>query len=131
MSTRFLMSAMLLVPLAFVIGCGQTAGTTPAQTAKSKADGRDHKQTELTTSAQKKETGDDHSGWWCNEHGVPEGVCAQCNSKIAAEFQKKRDWCKEHDRPDSQCFICLPEQEARFAAQYEAKFGDKPPKLER
>ncbi len=69
-----------------------------------------------------------HDGWWCDEHGVPEEVCGQCNSKVAAEFQKKGDWCKEHDRPDSQCFACHPELEGKFAAQYEAKLGKKPPK---
>jgi cobalt-zinc-cadmium efflux system membrane fusion protein len=79
-----------------------------------------------TASAGKDEHG--HEGWWCDEHGVPESVCAQCNSKLAAEFKAKDDWCKMHDRPDSQCFICHPELEAKFAAQYEAKFGKKPPK---
>lgn len=69
-----------------------------------------------------------HDGWWCNEHGVPEEVCAQCNVKLAANFRAKGDWCKEHDRPDSQCFVCHPEKEAEFAAQYEAKYGTKPPK---
>jgi cobalt-zinc-cadmium efflux system membrane fusion protein len=73
--------------------------------------------------------GHDHSGWWCNEHGVPEEECALCSSKIAAEFQKKGDWCKEHDRPDSQCFKCHPELQEKFAAKYEAKFGKKPPEL--
>ena len=72
----------------------------------------------------------EHSGWWCPEHGVPEAICGQCNADGAAEFQKKGDWCKEHDRPDSQCFICHPELEAKFAAQYEAKYGKKPPKPE-
>ena len=71
---------------------------------------------------------DDHSGWWCNEHGVPEGECGMCNSELAAKFQKQGDWCKEHDRPDSQCFACHPELEAQFAARYEAKYGKKPPK---
>ena len=69
-----------------------------------------------------------HGAWWCDEHGVPEKVCALCNSKVAAEFQRKGDWCTKHDRPDSQCFACHPELEARFAAQYEAKYGKKPPK---
>jgi hypothetical protein len=71
-----------------------------------------------------------HGGWWCNEHGVPESVCGLCDSKLAASFQKKGDWCQTHDRPDSQCFVCHPEHEARFAAQYEAKYGKKPPKPE-
>ena len=71
---------------------------------------------------------DDHSGWWCIEHGVPEEVCAQCDPKLAAEYQQKGDWCKEHNRPESQCFLCRPDAEAKFAAVYEAKFGEKPPK---
>lgn len=71
---------------------------------------------------------DDHSGWWCVEHGVPEEICAQCDPSLAAEYQKKGDWCEEHNRPESQCFLCNPELEAKFAAQYEAKFGTKPPK---
>jgi cobalt-zinc-cadmium efflux system membrane fusion protein len=71
-----------------------------------------------------------HSAWWCNEHGVPEEVCGQCNSKLAAEFQRKGDWCAMHDRPDSQCFACHPEFEVQFAARYEAKYGKKPPKPE-
>ncbi|RPI81104.1 MAG: RND transporter [Planctomycetaceae bacterium] len=70
----------------------------------------------------------DHSGWWCNEHGMPEEVCAQCSSKVAKEFQKKGDWCQDHNRPDTQCFLCHPELESKFAAQYEAKYGKKPPK---
>ena len=71
---------------------------------------------------------DDHSGWWCPEHGVPEAICAQCNTRLAAEFQKKGDWCTAHQRPESQCFICHQELEAKFAAQYEAKYGKQPPK---
>jgi cobalt-zinc-cadmium efflux system membrane fusion protein len=75
--------------------------------------------------------GHSHDGWWCNEHGVPEDVCALCNTKLVADFKAKGDWCKEgHERPDSQCFICHPEKEAEFAAQYEAKYGKKPPKPE-
>ena len=70
----------------------------------------------------------DHGGWWCVEHGVPEGICALCSTQLAADFQQKGDWCKEHNRPESQCFICHPELEAKFAAQYEAKFGHQPQK---
>ena len=76
------------------------------------------------------ETAAKHDGWWCVEHGIPEGICAQCSPKVAAEFKAKKDWSKEHDRPESQCFICHPELEATFAAQYEAKYGKKPPKPE-
>jgi cobalt-zinc-cadmium efflux system membrane fusion protein len=71
-----------------------------------------------------------HEGWWCNEHGVPEEVCAQCDAKLVADFKAKNDWCEKHNRPDSQCFICHPEKEAEFAALYEAKYGKQPPKPE-
>ena len=74
--------------------------------------------------------GHSHEGWWCDEHGVPEEVCAQCNTKLVADFKAKGDWCKKHNRPDSQCFVCHPEKEAEFAALYEAKYGKQPPKPE-
>ena len=69
-------------------------------------------------------------GWWCAEHGVPESMCALCDAKIAADYKAKGDWCAKHDRPDSQCFICHPEKEAVFAAMYEAKYNEAPPKRE-
>jgi hypothetical protein len=72
--------------------------------------------------------GDSHADWWCYEHGVPEEVCALCDSTLVADFKAKGDWCEKHNRPDSQCFACHPEKEAEFAARYEAKFGEKPPK---
>jgi cobalt-zinc-cadmium efflux system membrane fusion protein len=65
---------------------------------------------------------------WCVEHGVPESECGRCDTNLAAEFQQKGDWCKEHNRPESQCFLCRPDAEGKFAAVYEAKFGEKPPK---
>ncbi len=67
---------------------------------------------------------------WCVEHGVPEDICARCNAKLPAEYQQKGDWCKEHNRPESQCFLCNPKLESKFAAEYEAKYGKKPPKPE-
>ena len=116
---RHLLFASLIIA-ASLIGCGQGQNPTPqppVQTAEaehSHAGGHGH----------------EHGEWWCAEHGVPEGICAQCNSKVAAEFQKKGDWCKDHERPDSQCFICHPEKFADFAAKYEAKYGKQPPKPE-
>jgi hypothetical protein len=94
-----------------IAGCGKSTNKEAAATAASS-------------------TAHSHEGWWCNEHGVPEEVCAQCSTKIAADFKAKGDWCAKHDRPESQCFICHPEKEAEFAALYEAKFGTKPPKIE-
>ncbi|MHB0958824.1 MAG: RND transporter [Pirellulaceae bacterium] len=96
------------------VGCGKTATTGP----------------EAGQPATPAAATDDHSGWWCREHGVPEEICAQCNTKLAAEYQQKGDWCEEHKRPESQCFLCDPQREAKFAAEYEAKNGSKPPKPE-
>lgn len=67
---------------------------------------------------------------WCGEHGVPEDICAQCNAKVAAEYRQNSDWCTEHNRPESQCFLCSPQRAAKFAAEYETKYGKKPPKPE-
>src|SRR5215210_2490095 len=78
----------------------------------------------------KEVAGHSHEGWWCDEHGVPEEVCARCDTKLVADFKAKGDWCEKHNRPDSQCFVCHPEKEAEFAALYEAKYGKKPPKPE-
>lgn len=108
---RTLLAACLLGVLAFQAGC-----TKPAADTKVSQD---------TPAGESK-----HDGWWCVEHGVPEGECALCSTKVAADFKKKGDWCKEHDRPESQCFICHPELEQKFAARYEAKYGSKPPARE-
>jgi hypothetical protein len=114
----------LLVGIALAaLGCNQSerdngrAGNVPGKTGLAKAD-------EKTNGASK------HSGWWCDEHGVPEALCGQCDAKLAADFKKKGDWCKEHDRPDSQCFIHHPELKERFAAMYRAKYGKEPPPME-
>lgn len=68
-----------------------------------------------------------HGEWWCDEHGVPEEICARCKPDLVADFKKKNDWCDKHDRPRSQCFICEPQLFARYAAQYETRYGKKPP----
>jgi hypothetical protein len=70
---------------------------------------------------------DDHSGWWCQEHGIPEHLCSQCNAEVAANFKKEGDWCKIHpDRAKSQCFTCDPSRYKRFEDMYVAKYGKKP-----
>ena len=102
-----------------LFGCGQADRAGPA-----KPDKNDEKKQEVT---EKKVH--DHSGWWCDEHGIPEAECSMClpPSKVKTMFKDKGDWCKLHDRADSQCFLCHPELEAKFAARYEAKMGKKPP----
>lgn len=116
------MATALVIAIVITSGCGQS-GSAPTKSEKKISSGDSQVASVAKDSSEP-------SGWWCNEHGVPETECALCNSKVAAEFQKKGDWCKEHDRPESQCFKCHPELEAKFAALYEAKFGKKPPKPE-
>jgi len=101
---------VLLSCAAIMLGCDKTPSKKADTSAKTVSD--EH----------------NHDGWWCNEHGVPEEVCALCDTRLVDDFKAKGDWCKEHDRPESQCFVCNPEKEAEFAAQYEAKYGSKPPK---
>jgi hypothetical protein len=71
----------------------------------------------------------DHGGWWCDEHGVPEHECSMCDDKVAKECKAKADWCELHERAKSQCFKCDPSLKERFAAKYRAKFNgaDPPP----
>jgi len=112
MSLKFMLPfALALMAVLSLSGCAKHAGDA----------------TSATNAAVNGHSGD---GWWCDEHGVPEEVCALCNVKLVADFKAKGDWCKEHERPDSQCFVCHPEKETEFAAQYEAKYGKKPPKPE-
>ncbi len=100
---------LLLVSSFWLAGCSQSTAPSAAPVEADSADAQDH------------------SGWWCNEHGVPEDVCALCDPRLVTDFKAKGDWCQEHERPDSQCFACHPEREAEFAAQYEAKYGKQPP----
>jgi hypothetical protein len=107
-------------------GCGPAAdrgGAAKGQGGQARADAD-------AAPVAARDRGHDHSGWWCDEHGVPEEICGQCNAKYAAECKRKGDWCKEHDRPDSQCFLCHPELKEKFAAQFRAKYGKEPPPTE-
>lgn len=115
-----------VVALAALMATG--CSYTPASSKDGKDDHAGHAEADHDDHAGHDHAGHSHDGWWCGEHGVPEEVCALCSPKLAAEFQKKGDWCQKHNRPDSQCFVCHPELEAKFVAQYEAKFGEKPPK---
>ena len=115
--TRNLWQGVLVVAfipamLVVVGGCGESARVKRAKEKAARA------------------AKDDHSDWWCAEHGVPEEVCGLCSSKVAKEMKAKGDWCEKHDRPDSQCFICHPEYKEKFAAAYRDKFGKEPPPTE-
>jgi hypothetical protein len=115
--------AMIVASTLVVVGCGDFGSGTASVADADYDEGHDRAAGEAHDDARH-----DHSGWWCPEHGVPEDVCTRCDSRLIADFQDKGDWCDEHERPDSQCFRCHPELEAKFAARYEAKYGNKPPK---
>lgn len=104
----------------FITGCGKAKTETPETQVAANEGGHDHDGDE----------GAEHGEWWCDEHGVPEEECTQCDSSLAAAFKKKGDWCEKHDRPNSHCFVCKPELADKFAARYEAKYGKKPPAIE-
>ena len=106
----------------FASGCNKTDGTGSGPVAENKNKEKDKGK----DNAEEK---DDHSGWWCKEHGIPEEECSMCSDDYAKKCKEKGDWCKEHDRAESQCFICHPEYKEKFAAKYRAKFGTEPPPI--
>jgi hypothetical protein len=123
--TKQFVWVMLLELTLGLTGCGQSPAPQPErEPSKNDVSSSSDKATAAGHDAH------DHSGWWCNEHGVPEDECGRCSARLAAQFQKKGDWCKQHDRPESQCFVCHPEREAKLAAKYKAKFGEQPPQPE-
>ncbi|MBI1246739.1 RND transporter [bacterium] len=107
---------LLGVALLSLLGCSSSQPTAADSNEPS----------ELTSD----EHGHVHDEWWCAEHGVPEEVCALCDTSLIADFKAKGDWCEEHNRPASQCFVCSPELFDGFAARYNAKYGEDPPKPE-
>src|SRR5262245_47515205 len=114
--------SLSLVPVGLLAlgGCGKE--TPQAEQPKGK-------QVQVAEATKDKKV-DDHSGWWCDEHGIPEAECSMCSAKVAAECKKKGDWCEKHDRAKSQCFFCKPERREYYAAKYRAKYGKEPPSIE-
>ena len=77
---KFLTRAGLLAGLfagaiLFTTGCGQ-----PAPVAENK---------EKDKGPGKADEKDDHSGWWCKPHGIPEEECSQCNEEYAKKCKDK------------------------------------------
>jgi hypothetical protein len=115
---RAALAAMAVCGLFVAAGCNQGGS---GDVAKADATGK-----EKPAVAKK----DDHSGWWCAEHGIPEDECSMCSAKVAKECKARGDWCEKHDRAKSQCFICDPSLKEKFAARYRAKYGKEPPPIE-
>ena len=114
---------LLAVSVIVVGGCSNNAPKAE-QTKKTAA--RDQ---EKPTQVEGKKV-DDHSGWWCEEHGIPEAECSMCSAKVAKECKARGDWCEKHDRAKSQCFICDPSLKEKYAAKYRAKYGKEPPPIQ-
>ena len=63
----------------------------------------------------------------CQEHGVLEALCTQCNSALIPVFKKKGDWCAEHGLPESICPICHPERGGRPPESLDLALDASPP----
>lgn len=100
----WMLGAALFFGVGLFSGCG--GGGAPAKPAKPAAKPGD-------TAAKPAQALDVD---WCDEHGVPEAICARCNPKLAEEFKKNGDWCNEHGAPKSQCFACDPKLKEKFEA---------------
>jgi hypothetical protein len=106
---RMMVGLPVLAALIVAVGCDQKSATTPAEKVAKKVD--------------------DHSGWWCDEHALPEEVCDLCSRKYREAEKKKGNWC-EHGRVKTSCFKCTPEAKEKWAKEYEVLYGTKPPEPE-
>jgi hypothetical protein len=114
-----LMGTMGLMACAFVmfasVGCNQPSKTGDNKQAKNDAD----KKKDILK--------DDHSGWWCQEHGIPEHLCSLCSTEVFEKYKKEGKLCKLHpDRAEEQCFKCDPSRYKKYEEMHVAKFGKKP-----
>lgn len=112
------MSLTLAAALVALTGCGgsPTTGGGPKEKKDKDATAKVH----------------DHSGWWCDEHGVPEHECSMCSPTVFKKL-KPEEICPKHtDRAKDQCFICNPDLWKKYVAIYKAKHGEdkEPPEPE-
>jgi hypothetical protein len=122
------LSGFTVLTLVAVLGLS-TVGCTNKEQADPKKKAGDAQAKAKPEDGKKEIKKDDHSGWWCQEHGVPEEICSLCNADHAAKLKKEGDWCKLHDRAQSQCFKCDPSKYEKFEQMYMAKNnGKKPPR---
>ena len=110
--------SLLMMGFVLVMGCDKnpTANTAEKPATVAKVDEKEK--------AEPAGVGHD---WWCDEHGVKEVECSMCSSKVAKACKRDGNWCELHQRAQNQCFICDPKLEAKFAAEYVAKFNKQPP----
>jgi len=105
-----------------LIGIGCTEPAKPTDTGGDKP--------KPTVAEVKPKPVDNHDGWWCDEHGLPEDECWKCSKAYAKKCKDVGDWCEKHKRPESQCFICKPELKAEWAKKHVTKLGKEPPAFE-
>ena len=77
-NTLFL--ALALLSVGVLTGCGSASDSGASQVAANSQDGPD-------------EAGeaDDHSGWWCIEHGIPEEECSMCSTRRWPTHSRPRE----------------------------------------
>ena len=109
-------------------GCGKTGETKHSERDGTVARNGDHKDTDKKDPS-KVDPKDDHSGWWCPEHGLPEHVCDLCSRKYREAEKAKGNWC-EHNRVKTSCYKCNPGLKEKYAVEYKAKFQKDPPPTE-
>lgn len=97
------LATFIIVLCGNTLSCDREQGVAPAQTEN----GHGHNEEMLSAST----PSDLHVGEpsdWCNEHGLPESRCTQCNPGLSASFQASGDWCNAHQFPESACPVCNP-----------------------
>jgi hypothetical protein len=121
---------LFVAVIVFAVGCGQADNKTGKAKDDKGTPTKGAVQVAEAKTGDSKEEKTAHSGWWCDEHGIPEAECSMCSAKVAKQFKAKNDWCDKHDRALSQCFICNPKQREFYAAKYRAKYDKEPPPIE-
>lgn len=120
-----MMKRVLLIGVAATLGCGGDSTTPQAATGKAPAKADTSSTVKAPAKVEPKEH--DHSGWWCDEHGVVEAECSMCQGDVFKKL-KPDEICKVHpDRAKAQCFICNPDLREKHAAVYRAKYDKDPP----
>lgn len=116
--------------LATLVGVGCDKGESTGQTDQPKGGSSTPQATAQPKAATKPVIPIAQALDWCREHAMPESICVQCDTSLAAGFKAKGDWCEEHNVPNSQDFAHNPELKEKFAAAFKEKYGKDAPAME-
>ncbi|MBI2806784.1 MAG: RND transporter [Planctomycetes bacterium] len=121
------LSGFAVLTLVAVLGLS-TIGCTSKDQPDPKKKGGDAQAKTNPDDNKKEIKKDDHSDWWCKEHGVPEHLCSLCQGDVFEKYKKEGKLCKVHpDRAEEQCFKCDPSRYEKYEAMYMAKYNGKKP----